>query len=145
MVKRTRINKILTFIEQGKHVLVAKKYLKHIKRCCELVKELKMRYGHDRKELFLKTTVPEHGKYIVYIVARSEIVRDVEKYIPAWRPEEKPRVVKEREKVTRVLHRFYVKSSTKSISKGRKYNVISMRIPSELRGSTLYIKIYKLL
>jgi len=70
----------------------------------------------EKENLVLQTTVGEPGKYLIYIVAK---------------------------KGTSILHRFYLKDSSQEMVQGHEYHVVTMRIPAELRGSRLYIKLFK--
>lgn len=112
---RSKLDKILDMIRAGKHYGVLRE-LGYIKKKCELVKELRLKYRADEKEKFLQVTVPSPSTYILYIVYRRERV---------------------------VGHRFYLKESGIKHVRGREYHVISMRIPSELRNSTLYVRIFR--
>jgi hypothetical protein len=113
--KKSKLDKIVELIQQGKSSAVVKE-LPYIKRACKLVKELTMEYPLDKDELFLQTTV-EPGRYIVHVVAKRG---------------------------NSILHRFFVRESSVKRVKGHSYSVISMRIPSTLRNSKLYVKMYKL-
>uniref|UniRef100_A0A7J3Z528 Uncharacterized protein n=1 Tax=Ignisphaera aggregans TaxID=334771 RepID=A0A7J3Z528_9CREN len=112
---RSRKDRLMELIMQGKHYAVLKE-VDHIKRYYEKVKELVIDYPMEKDELILQTTVKEPGKYLIYIVCR---------------------------KGSSVLHRFYLKDSSIKRVKDHTYNVITMRIPAELRGSRLYVKIFK--
>jgi len=113
--KKSRKDRLVELISQGKHYAVLKE-MDFIRRSCEKVKEMVMDYPVEKGELILQTTVREPGRYIIYIVAK---------------------------KGTSVLHRFYLKDSSVKQVKQHTYNVITVRIPAELRGSRLYIKLFK--
>lgn len=42
-----------------------------------------------------------------------------------------------------VRRRLYIKSAGTKRVKGKEYNVLSMRLPADLRGSKLYVKVFK--
>ena len=113
--KKSRKDRLVELISQGKHYAVLKE-MDFIRRSCEKVKEMVMDYPVEKGELILQTTVREPGRYLIYIVAR---------------------------KGSSVLHRFYLKDSSQKMVKGHMYHAITMRVPSELRGSKLYIKLFK--
>jgi hypothetical protein len=113
--RQSRLDRVIELIQQNKSSAVVKE-LSYIKRACKLVKELTMEYPLSKNELFLQTTV-EQGRYIIHVIARRG---------------------------TSILHRFFVRESSVKHVKSHAYSVISMRIPSALRGSRLYVKLYKL-
>ena len=59
-----KMGKIIRLIEAGKHYLVLKD-VDYIKRKCEIVKELKLKYDMSDKEKFFQVTVNGEGVYIV--------------------------------------------------------------------------------
>jgi len=113
--KKPRKDRLVELISQGKHYAVLKE-LEYIRRSCEMVKEMVVDYPVEKGELILQTTVREPGRYLIYIVARRG---------------------------SSVLHRFYLKDSSQKMVNQHTYNVITMRIPAELRASKLYIKLFK--
>jgi len=113
--KKSRKDRLIELVTQGKHYAILKE-MDFIRRSCEKVKEMTVEYPVEKEELILQTTVKEPGKYIIYIVARRG---------------------------SSVLHRFYLKDSSQKMVNQHTYNVITMRIPAELRGSRLYIKLFK--
>jgi hypothetical protein len=115
MPKSSRKSRVLELISQGKHYAVLKE-LEYIRRSCEKVKEMVVEYPVEKSELVLQTTVREPGRYLIYIVAK---------------------------KGSSILHRFYLKNSSVKQVKQHTYNVITMRVSAELRGSKLYIKIFR--
>jgi hypothetical protein len=113
--RQSKLDRVVELIQQNKSSAVVKE-LSYIKRACKLVKELTMEYPLDKDELFLQTTV-EPGRYIIHVVAKRG---------------------------SSVLHRFFVRESSVKHVKSHAYSIITMRIPSTLRNSKLYIKMYKL-
>jgi hypothetical protein len=113
--KSSRRGRVLEWALQGKHYAVLKE-MDYVKRYFELVKSLTLSYPIEKKDLVLQVTVKEPGKYLLYVVAK---------------------------KGTSVLHRFYLKDSSVKTVKSHTYHVLTIRVPAELRGSTLYIKIFR--
>lgn len=114
--KKTQLDALIESISEGKHSRVLK-MVEVLKRRGTLVKELKLEYPEGKEETFIQTTLPKEGKYILWVVARRNGA---------------------------VYHRFYLKETSKKSVKGHAYHIITMRLPSELRGSNLYIKIFSL-
>lgn len=113
--KQSKLDRVVELIRQNKSSAVVRE-LSYIKRVCKLVKELTLEYPLDKDELFLQTTI-EPGRYLIHVVTKRG---------------------------SSILHRFFIRESSIKRVKGHSYSVISMRIPSALRGSKLYIKVYKL-
>jgi len=115
-MRKTVVQRFIEVVQQDKHNL-ALTMLPSVKRRLTVVKTLVVEYGMEDREKFIQVTVPAEGAYLLWLVVRRG---------------------------ERMVHRFYLKQSSKKRKGGREYNVISWRIPAELRGSRLHIKICRL-
>jgi len=113
MPRRTPVQMFIEYIQQGKHN-IALTMLPAVKRKLTLVKTLVVEYSMEDGEKFLQVTVPSEGQYIIWVVARRE---------------------------NKTVHRFYIKQSSRKTKGDKVYNIITWRIPSELRGSRLHVRI----
>jgi len=116
MPRKTPVQVFVEYVQQGKHYK-ALALLRAVRRKLTVVKTLVVDYGMDYKEKFVQVTVPSEGQYLLWVVVRKN---------------------------DRTIHRFYLKQSSKKRKGGNEYNVISWRIPAELRGSRLHIKICRI-
>jgi len=114
--KKSKFEKLLEYVSKGKHNLALRE-LRNVKRRLTEVKRVDMDYGIGDKEKFVQVTVPGEGKYLLWAVVKKE---------------------------GKVKHRFYLKEATKKTKGERTYNIISWRVPVELRGSKIRLKILKL-
>jgi len=115
-MRKSVVQRFIEIVQQGKHNL-ALTMLPSVKRRLTVVKTLVVEYRIEDREKFIQVTVPQEGQYIIWVVARRG---------------------------ERTVHRFYLKQSSKKRKGGSEYNVISWRIPAELRGSRLHIRVCRL-
>jgi len=116
MPRKTPVQMFVEAVNQGKHS-IALTMLRAVRRKLSIVKTLVVDYTIEDKEKFVQVAVPSEGQYLLWIVVRRG---------------------------GRTLHRFYLKQSSKKRKGGNEYNVISWRIPAELRGSRLHMKICRI-
>jgi len=116
MPRRSPIQMFIEAVSQGKHN-VALTMMPAVKRKLTVVKTLTVDYGMEDGEKFIQVTVPTEGTYLLWLVVRKD---------------------------RKTTHRFYLKQSTKKRKGDKEYNVVSWRIPAELRGSRLHIRICRI-
>jgi len=113
---KSKFDKLLELVNQGKHNLVLRE-LRKVKRRISVVKVLDVDYGIEEKEKFVQVTVPAAGTYLLWLIVKRG---------------------------DKIVHRFYLKQSSKKRKGDREYDVISWRIPAELRSSKIRLRICKL-
>jgi len=113
---KSKFEKLLELIKQEKHNLVLRE-LGKVKKKITIVKKLDIDYKIEDKERFVQVIVPGEGRYLLWLIVKKD---------------------------GKIVHRFYLKQSSKKRKGNSEYNVISWRIPAEFRGSKLRIKICRL-
>jgi len=113
---KSKFEKLLEYVSKGKHNLALRE-LGKVKKKITIVKKVDLEYGVEDKEKFIQVTVPGEGKYLLWLIIKKD---------------------------GKILHKFYIKQSSKKVKGEQIYNVISWRIPAELRGSKMRLRICRL-
>jgi len=113
---KSKFEKLLELIKQEKHNLALREIGK-IKKKIAIVKKLDIDYKIEDKEKFVQVIVPGEGRYLLWLIINKD---------------------------RKIMHRFYLKDSSKKRKGNNEYNIISWRIPSEFRGSKLRVRICRL-
>ncbi|ADM28771.1 hypothetical protein Igag_1979 [Ignisphaera aggregans DSM 17230] len=113
---KSKFEKLLELIKQEKHNLALRE-LGKVKKKITIVKKLDIDYRIEDKEKFMQVIVPSEGRYLLWLIVKKD---------------------------RKIMHRFYLKQSSKKRKGNSEYNVISWRIPAELRGSKIRLRVCRL-